>query len=228
MTQIRSALVALSKDTEARSIFESVMGMTFAEYQEQGGTLVGALQVVVDEAERTGQSVIDVFGRVEAANAALALTSEKGAETFTKAMNDTAGATEQAADRIEETAATKAEKIGAVFDDFKTSIGGFFTNVAFGIAGALRLMDTGIDDTKTKVTTTLGELDAAIAAFEARHGVGTDAGGGYVPRGRPKCLSVVCDTTHGGRNGFGRRWPPLKGYPGRKFGRRFLLTASRL
>ena len=39
MTQIRSALVALSKDTEARSLFESVMGMTFAEYQEQGGTL---------------------------------------------------------------------------------------------------------------------------------------------------------------------------------------------
>ena len=65
MTQIRSALVALSKDTEARSIFESVMGMTYAEYQAQGGTLAGALQVVVDEAERTGQSVVDVFGRVE-------------------------------------------------------------------------------------------------------------------------------------------------------------------
>ena len=54
MTQIRSALVALSKDTKARGLFEAAMGMTFAEFQAQGGTLQEALQVIVDEADKAG------------------------------------------------------------------------------------------------------------------------------------------------------------------------------
>ena len=151
MTQIRSALVALSKDTEARSIFERVMGMTFAEYQEQGGTLAGALQVVVQEAEKSGQSVIDVFGRVEAANAALALTSEKGADTFKQAMSDTVGATEDAASKIEDTADTSLRILSSWWDDIKLGVGGVISDVAVGALRAVGLVEAATKDSTDSV-----------------------------------------------------------------------------
>ena len=162
LTQIRSALVALSKDTEARSLFEAVVGTSYAEFQAGGGTLVDALKIVVDEAERTGKSVIDVFGRVEAANAALALTSEKGAETFTSAMTDMEGATADAASKIEDTMSTTWDKVGAIWDDFRLGIGQFVTDVAdqsLRLIGVVKSTAIGsADGVRTAVGLALEEL----------------------------------------------------------------------
>ena len=143
MTQIRAALVALSKDTEARSVFESVVGMSYADYQAQGGTLQEALQIIVDEAEKSGQSVVDMFGRVEGANAALALSSQKGAETFTAAMGDIEGATEDAAQKIEATTATSMQRMSAMWTDFKIGVGGFVAGLAEGMLEIVGIIERG-------------------------------------------------------------------------------------
>ena len=62
LTQIRSALVALSKDTKARGLFEGLTGLTYQQFQAQGGTFQEALSMIVKEAERTGKSLTDLFG----------------------------------------------------------------------------------------------------------------------------------------------------------------------
>ena len=53
-----------------------------------------------------------------------------------------------------------------MFADFKIGIGGFFTDVAFAVAGAFGIIDAAMDDTNSKVATVLAELDAKLAAFE--------------------------------------------------------------
>ena len=158
MTQIRSALVALTKDTEARGIFERLFGMTYKEYQEQGGTLQDALTAIVRDVEAAGGSITQAFGRVEAANAALALSSEKGAEVFKEAMGDVSGATEEAAGKIEETTSTSMEKVGAWWDDIKLGVGGIVADLAVGVLQLVGLVERTASDT----TSSISEMIAAV------------------------------------------------------------------
>ena len=142
LTQIRSALVALSKDTEARALFEAVTGQTYAEFQSSGGTLAEALKIVRVEADRTGKNIVDVFGRVEAANAAVALTSEKGAATFVAAMTDIEDATADAAAKMSASTAVMHEQLMAQLNDVRLSAGSMLTTLSTFALEALGIVDT--------------------------------------------------------------------------------------
>ena len=134
-TQIRSALIALSKDTEAKNMFETMTGMTFSEFQAQGGTMQQAFKMIVDEADRTGQSLVQLFGRQEGAQAALALSAETGAQTFAEGMLATAGATDAAYQRMEKTTDHRLKVIGAHWEGFKTTVGKAMTDIGTGMVG---------------------------------------------------------------------------------------------
>ena len=140
-TQIRSALVALAKDTEARNLFESVTGMSYPEFQEQGGTLQEALKIIVDEAKRLGVDIPKAFGRVEGATAALVLAGE-GAETFKKGMADTAGATEEAFAVMADTTDYRLNIIKSQWEGFKTNTGKIFTDISKGFVGYVHDMQS--------------------------------------------------------------------------------------
>ena len=129
LTQIRSALVALSKDTKAKALFEGLVGMTYQQFQDEGGTLQEALSMIVAEADRTGQSLAQLFGRIEGANAALALSSQKGAEVYTQAMSDMMGATDAAYNRMAETTDFQVRKWKAEWEDYKTWFGQDFVEM---------------------------------------------------------------------------------------------------
>ena len=134
-TQIRAALVALSKETGAKNMFEMLAGMTYAEFQQQGGTLQEAMTMIVEEADRTGKSLPQLFGRIEGAVAALALASTSGAQTFSQAMADTTGAAEEAAQRMEDTTSHRVAVIKSQWEGFKTTMGEVFTDVTLGFTG---------------------------------------------------------------------------------------------
>ena len=127
-TQIRSALVALSKETQAKSIFEAATGMTYPEFQAAGGTLQEAMTIIVDEAERMGVSVPQAFGRIEGATAALTLAGE-GALVFAQAMAETAGATEDAAKIMEDTTDFTVRRMKAEWESYKTWFGQDFVEM---------------------------------------------------------------------------------------------------
>ena len=130
VTRIRGALVALSKDTGAKDLFEELTNQTLPEFIAAGGTLRDALKMIVDNAHTTGETVPKLFGRVEGALAALALQSDEAGEQFTDAMENTAGATEAAFGKMEETTAVKMEKLKANFADFRLSVGEDLTETA--------------------------------------------------------------------------------------------------
>ena len=124
MTQIRGALVALSKDGSiANQLFLSAAGTTFPKFIESGGNLQQALAMIVREANRTGQSVPQAFGRVEGAMAAMTLAGDEAAATFSEAMTGAAGATEEAFQKIEDTTAESIARLKARWSDLVTTIG---------------------------------------------------------------------------------------------------------
>ena len=87
-TQIRSMLSELSKEGQtAYDNFEKLTGKSFKQFIADGGTLAGAMQIMKDGAAEAEVELNSMFGSIEAANAALILTSDSGAKLFTDSLN---------------------------------------------------------------------------------------------------------------------------------------------
>ena len=97
-TQLRQLLVELSKDgSEAAVTFERLAGQSFAEFIAKGGNLQGALQIMEQGAADANLRLSDMFGSVEAGQAALALTGA-GAGKFSQELESAANASGATAD----------------------------------------------------------------------------------------------------------------------------------
>lgn len=103
-TQLRQLLVELSKSGgKAASTFEDMAGSSFKEFIASGGNVQDALQLMEQAAADSGVGLQDMFGSVEAGNAALALTGAN-ADTFSDAleeMQNAAGATDGAFEQMD-------------------------------------------------------------------------------------------------------------------------------
>lgn len=115
-TQLRQAFVELSKEgTKTSDTFKEVSGKSFQDFIAGGGNVQDALKMLEDHADESGVSIADMFGSVEAGQAALALTG-KGAEKFgqeLEAAGDSAGATEKAYERMEESSSRSFDRLKA-------------------------------------------------------------------------------------------------------------------
>ena len=129
ITQIRAALVALAKDTQARGLFEAATGVSYQQWQEQGGTIQEALSIIVKEARQAGVDVTTAFGRQEGALAALALAAESSAQVFAEAMNVQIGAAEDAAEVLEDTVDFQVRKMTTAWQEYKTWFGQDFVEM---------------------------------------------------------------------------------------------------
>lgn len=116
-TQMRQMLVELSKaGGKTSDIFLELAGVTFKEFIAAGGNTQDALQLLEQHAQGAGVGINDLFGSVEAGNAALGLTG-KGTEKFRDSlaeMADSAGATDVAFETME-------KGLGRAFDRIKAS-----------------------------------------------------------------------------------------------------------
>ncbi|MCK5433065.1 MAG: phage tail tape measure protein [Gammaproteobacteria bacterium] len=128
-TQLRQLLVELSKDGGKTSkAFKEIAGVGFAEFIAQGGNVQGAMAIMEQAADKNNVALSDMFGSVEAGNAALKITG-KGAEGFANniaAMADSAGATDTAFKKMDEGATRSMEQIKAAFDSAMIKIGNEF------------------------------------------------------------------------------------------------------
>lgn len=135
-TQLRSAMVELSKDgTKVSDLFEKLSGKSFKEFEAGGGNMQQALQILEKHAQATGLGINDLFGSVEAGNAALALTG-KGTDAFSNAllgMQNSAGATDTAF-------ATMNTGIQDAIDDMMASFAVFQLDVGEKLAPLAQLL----------------------------------------------------------------------------------------
>lgn len=125
-TQLRSAMVELSKDgTKVSDLFEKLSGKSFKEFEAGGGNMQQALQILEKHAKASGLGINDLFGSVEAGNAALALTG-KGTDAFGNAlagMATSAGATDTAFATMNSGIQDAVDDMAAAFAVFQLDVG---------------------------------------------------------------------------------------------------------
>jgi TP901 family phage tail tape measure protein len=136
-TQMRQMLVELSKEGGKTSdTFKKIAGQSFKEFVASGGNVQDALQLLEQHAGTTGVGINDLFGSVEAGNAALALTGG-GTEMFANAlaeMEGAAGATDAAYQQMEQGVGRSLDRIKAAGQVALLEIGDRFAPVLASIA----------------------------------------------------------------------------------------------
>lgn len=126
MTQIRSALTALSRpSSQAAQFFEEAAGVTFPEFIAQGHDLSEAFDLIANAAEESGTPLTAIFTRVEAAGAIMGLTGANAERFagFLDEMGNSAGATEAAFERMSETTQAQFDRLRVAFVNLLINIG---------------------------------------------------------------------------------------------------------
>lgn len=173
-TQIRAALVELSKEGgKASDKFKELAGKSFKEFIAEGNNVQDALKIMEKGADDMGVGVNDLFSRVEAGNAVLALTG-KGSEGFTKNLNDMAnasGATETAYETMDQGINTAIESLKANFQTLKLEVGEQLAPVVEGLATKFadfvaneELVNTVVDTT-VEALRILGDTISSVINF---------------------------------------------------------------
>ncbi len=114
----------LSELTKSGSITDGVLkeltGNGFAKLKEEGWTTSDILNLLNDYAIKNNKSLKDLFGSVEAGSAALVLASGNGEEfnEMLAAMENSAGATQEAFDKMD---ATPAERMKGAWNKVKNA-----------------------------------------------------------------------------------------------------------
>ncbi len=125
-TQLRQMFVELSKaGGDVDKVFRQIAGQSFKEFIAAGGSTQDALKLLEQYAKDAGIGINDLFGSVEAGNAALALTG-KGTDAFSKAleaMGTSAGATEEAYGRMAGSIQTSLDKLRAAWHVILITVG---------------------------------------------------------------------------------------------------------
>lgn len=121
-TQLRQLMVELSKSGgEAATAFEEMAGSSFQDFIAEGGNVADALEIMQAAADKQGVALQDMFGSVEAGAAALALGGENidSYRASLEEMANSTGATQAAADTMNESFARVVEVLQA---QFKTAL----------------------------------------------------------------------------------------------------------
>ena len=125
-TQMRQLLVELSKDGGAvATVFEDIAGKSFKQFIAEGGNTQEALALLHEYAQDTGVGINDLFGSVEAGNAALALSGDNAqgyAENIAE-MGNAAGATEAAYEQMDQGIERTMERISIQMKDLAIEVG---------------------------------------------------------------------------------------------------------
>lgn len=112
-TYMNSMLNELSKSgTTAEKTLRATTGKSFKELMTEGKSLGEVIQILQQEAEKSGKSLNDMFGSAEAGKAAVSLLSG-GVEGFNEqvaGMVDSVGATEEAFAKMDQTTEAKMHK----------------------------------------------------------------------------------------------------------------------
>lgn len=120
-TYLKSMLSELGKSGSiADKTLRELTGKGFAELKKEGRSTSDILKLLDDNAQKNDKSLKDMFGSVEAGTAAMVLLKGEGKEydEMLKAMQGSAGATQEAFDKMD---STPAEKLKGALNELKNA-----------------------------------------------------------------------------------------------------------
>lgn len=166
-TQMRQLFVELSKDGgKAAKTFQKMSGKTFKDFISSGGSVAEALALMDEAAKKDGKSLSDMFGSVEAGNAALQLTGV-GGEKFADAldaMGNSAGSTDEAFKKMSESAGDQFSRVinnlKNIAIQFGTIILPYVLKLTEGIGNFMKKLLDMDEGTKKTIVTILGIVAA--------------------------------------------------------------------
>ena len=125
-SQMKAALSELGKEgTKADKAFRKITGKGFQQFIKSGGSVEDAFVALSEGAGKSGQSVLDLFGSIEAGQAILSLTSDGGkkfGETLDQ-MAKSGGATQTAFEEMNKGSQVAFDKLGAAVNVLKIDLG---------------------------------------------------------------------------------------------------------
>ncbi|MFV0577822.1 MAG: phage tail tape measure protein, partial [Fusobacterium ulcerans] len=164
-TALNAMFNELAKNsTEASKAFKKAAGMGFVEYMKAGGDLGDALMILKEQADKTGNSLLDLFN----------IRSFKGAQTivdsfdrytiFKDAMSDATGVTETAFEKMQESLSQQIKIITANLKEISISFGA-------SLAPTIREITEEIKKIDFKKTFSKENIESIIATGKAIVGV---------------------------------------------------------
>lgn len=169
-TQIKAAIAELGKEgTKASDVFAELSGKSFAQFTAEGGTMTEALTMMQLAAEENGSSLVDMFGSIEAGQAALGLVKDLDKTNANLvALGESAGATDVAFETMNKGLAATMARLKARFSvlmiDLGESLAPTFETIGEALAGVLEIFMAMPAPMRTLIVVG-GTLLAGLAAF---------------------------------------------------------------
>lgn len=149
-------------------------GMTFQDMMKKGVPLSELLNLMANHAEKSGKKLLDLFGSIEAGNAALSLSGANTA-SYNKAltaMGETSDVVSSAYNKVTDTMSASLAKLKESFNALFITVGLMFTpviKVAGNVMSKVVQIITAIS--KTKIGGTILKIIAAFSALVTVIGV---------------------------------------------------------
>ena len=161
-TQLKQAMSELSKEgSKAGKNFQEVAGQSFQSFIKEGGNMQEAMSLMQQAAKENNTTVSNMFGSIEAGQAALALTG-KNAQTFRenlKGMESSAGATEEAYNQMDQSLSRSFDKIKASSNTMMIAVGKELRPV---VADFANMIAENMPQIKSTITTVFSAVVDAI------------------------------------------------------------------
>lgn len=164
-TALNAMFNELAKNTtEASKAFKKASGMGFVEYMKAGGDLGDALMLLKEQADKTGNSLLDLFNIRSFKGAQSIVDSFDRYTIFKDAMSDAAGVTETAFEKMQKSLSQQIKIIAANFKEI---------GIRFGdsLAPTIREITEEIKKIDFKKTFSKENIESIIATGKAIVGV---------------------------------------------------------
>ena len=180
-TYLNSMMNELGKSgSKTDKLLRSATGSSFKELMASGKSLGEVLQIVQDEAGKSGLSIADMFGSAEAGKAAVTLLSN-GVDGFNSSVQDmvnSVGATQSAFETMDQTTEAKMEKAKNSITNLGIVLGQNLLPIVGNLADKVASLVTKVSEfaqENPKAVQTVLKLVAGLAGLKVA-GLGTKLG----------------------------------------------------
>lgn len=164
-TALNAMFTELSKSsTEASKAFKKAAGMGFMEYMKAGGDLGEALMLLKEQADKTGNSLLDLFNIRSFKGAQSIVDSISRYGIFKEAMQEASGTTEKAFEKMQESLSQQIKIITANLKEIGIRLGD-------SLAPTIREITEEIKKIDFKKTFSKENIESIIATGKAIVGV---------------------------------------------------------
>lgn len=164
-TALNAMFTELSKSsTEASKAFKKAAGMGFMEYMKAGGDLGEALMLLKEQADKTGNSLLDLFNIRSFKGAQSIVDSISRYGVFKEAMQESLGSTDKAFEKMQESLSQQIKIITANLKEIGIRLGD-------SLAPTIREITEEIKKIDFKKTFSKENIESIIATGKAIVGV---------------------------------------------------------